>query len=281
MSDSPEKKWYGRTWVWGCLAGVLVVALISFAIYNYLQLDSPRRWWPETAGDWSAWGAWIGAAGTIGAVLYAARQFHQSKVVSAEERDARLRELDQIDEERTLAVSGVVVHLDANDFMVLERFWDENDREWFEQPVSIGEARRLTALVVNTTNSPCTAGRIFLPEPYRQPAAFQLERGRAKRFEFSEGWTLDEATTSHLESGSEHKGWYLLGDLPAGGAVRISWDYPTNQMVVPWKKSHEAYPELGRRGHGAHILFQDSMSRIWRRYPAASRAERVLLEEVP
>ncbi len=30
---------------------------------------------PKDAGDWSAWGTWISAVGTIGAVIYAANQF--------------------------------------------------------------------------------------------------------------------------------------------------------------------------------------------------------------
>lgn len=88
MRPEQNGKWWrqGR-WVPVALLGVYVFSMA--AIFYYITLPEPRYIRPHTADDWAAWGTWLGAGFTGGALIFAGRQFRaQSQALSAELENA-------------------------------------------------------------------------------------------------------------------------------------------------------------------------------------------------
>ncbi|WP_417372382.1 hypothetical protein [Glutamicibacter protophormiae] len=80
---------------WWVLGGLVAIAVLM--VVRWCTLPEPKYFWPQTAGDWSAWGAVLGSGGTIGAVIYAARTFKSSADAQLSEKHDRRLEMDYLE----------------------------------------------------------------------------------------------------------------------------------------------------------------------------------------
>lgn len=250
-----KKPWWGtKRWIFGFSVGAGVI--IALGVIRWVTLPAPRHFWPALAEDWTAWGTFLGAIGTILAVIYAARTLRStSEAQLNEQRDRRLQ-MDFLD-----AKEGE----EANRLQPNVKGFPREIDEWG----SSDDATGARIYVQNFSDHSFHEVQVFVPKNSLQ------DGGTLSDIEFWEAdlvHTKDRGTSPGKWSKIESPGVSLPGEnLFNLGTVKtrkcrgVSFNFSTYEAMLDWDtRSYDAVENFGREVLLA-VTFVDRNAKTWQR----------------
>ncbi len=262
MADLKKVLISPRFWVVACV----VLVAVGVGVLRWCTLPEPKYFWPQSAGDWAAWGAVVGSGGTIGAVIYAARTFKSSADAQLKEQHDRRLEMDYLEGLEAEDAKKLVLHVNG-----IPRVVDE----W-------GKSYEVTGAVVELTNY---SKSMFNDLQVYIPRASLKEGNSITNVQIFAGAVQDKdgdpqpITRYHdKEKIRWHKltlpltpnaelTHFPLGDLPPGQAARLVFDFegPEYEVETDWSIQPSSLHRKDERESLVCVSYVDLAGKHWMR----------------
>ncbi|MFK0085547.1 hypothetical protein [Glutamicibacter sp. NPDC090743] len=263
MAD--KKKATTSPWFWGVVVVVVLVAA-GLGVLRWITLPEPKYFFPVTAGDWAAWGAVVGSAGTIGAVIYAARTFKSSADAQQQEQHDRRKEMDYLEGLEGEEAKKLVLYVTGT---------PRTEDEW-------GTSFEVIGAVVELTNY---SDAIFRDLQLYIPRASLKEGNSITNVQIFSGVLKDKdgypQPIKRFSDKSEIK-WHKptlpltpnaelthfpLGDLPKGQAIRVAFDFdgPEDETQLEWSIQPQHSTSQYERESVVCVSYVDRAGKHWMR----------------
>ncbi|MFJ2471324.1 hypothetical protein [Glutamicibacter sp. NPDC087583] len=249
-------------WFWV----VAVLVAVGLGVLRWCTLPEPKYFWPQSAGDWAAWGAVVGSGGTIGAVIYAARTFKSSADAQLKEQHDRRLEMDYLEglegedaKKLVLSVKGTPraadewgASFEVTGAVVDLTNYSENmfrDLQLYIPRTSLKEGNSIT-------NVQIFAGVMKVKDGYPQRITRFSDKSEIK-------WNRP---ISPLTPNAELT-HFPLGNLPQGQAIRVVFDFegPEDETQLEWSLRPQHSENVEERESVVCVSYVDLAGKHWMR----------------
>lgn len=247
------------------MAGKLVLVLLMLVavilgLLRWVTLPDPKYFWPAKAEDWSAWGTCLGAAGTILAVVYAARTLQSTTKAQLEDRKDRRSQMSFIEAKE--AEEAIKLRPNVSAIALLSD-------EWGDGP----DAKSAMVYVENYSDHAFHSVQVYVPREslkrpilsnfkfYEAPFIWEDNADGSRRIVGGK-WVEIEALAAPIPGSN----LFTLGTVEPRTARGVMFDFPVpDESTHAWSYSPRSSQDDFAREMLLVVAFTDYNGKSWQR----------------